>query len=342
MPEHAPTPARYCQFAKRFLDGFSWLAPLTNNRFGDALNIEFVHEQLFLIEGDRVLQNIGYSEKGTRFSESDFGKSIDSLEDLLHNGYWLVGRPYHPEAAKQALEEQKDGEYYSFFSNQCQDWADRLKRNMERIEKERGLPRLGTEVKAGESDRFWKEQPPTVPASVVLGVVAILLGIGACLSPVVAAERSLLVLGAFFIVSGISDIIYAVRGHAWSQFLSTMFFAALNLGAGAAMLADRSVAASWAGGLTGIALAINGGSRVLVAVRSRPFRQWIGTLLSGLGFVLVAILLLTHYIGRNGVPFGLLIGFNLIIAGASTLWLRWSAARAAAKNPPSGSQSICR
>ncbi len=46
----APTPVRYCQFAKRFLDGFSWLAPLTNNKVGDALNIEFVHEHVFLIE----------------------------------------------------------------------------------------------------------------------------------------------------------------------------------------------------------------------------------------------------------------------------------------------------
>ena len=53
----------YCQFGKRFLDGFSWLAPLTNNRLGDALNIEFVHEQLFFIQGNRVLDNVGYSEK---------------------------------------------------------------------------------------------------------------------------------------------------------------------------------------------------------------------------------------------------------------------------------------
>jgi hypothetical protein len=66
----------YCQFGKRFLDGFSWLAPLTNNRLGDALNIEFVHEQLFFIQGNRVLDNVGYSEKGgaltRRSSENRF------------------------------------------------------------------------------------------------------------------------------------------------------------------------------------------------------------------------------------------------------------------------------
>ena len=87
---------RYCQFGKRFLDGFSWIAPVTNNRLGDALNIEFVHEQLFTIEGDKVLHDVGYGEKGKRFSEADYGKPIKSLSDLAKNGYWLVGRTYHP------------------------------------------------------------------------------------------------------------------------------------------------------------------------------------------------------------------------------------------------------
>ena len=80
----------YCLFGKRDLDGFLWIAPVTNNRLGDALNIEFVHEQLFFIEGDRVFKNIGYSEKGKLFSEEEFGKPINTLEDISKNGYWLV------------------------------------------------------------------------------------------------------------------------------------------------------------------------------------------------------------------------------------------------------------
>src|SRR4249919_2118078 len=96
----------YCQFGKRFLDGFSWLAPLTNNRLGDALNIEFVHEQLFFIQGNRVLDNVGYSEKGARFNEAQFGKPIHSLEDLGRNGYWLVGRRFHPEIGRASCRER--------------------------------------------------------------------------------------------------------------------------------------------------------------------------------------------------------------------------------------------
>jgi hypothetical protein len=69
----------------------SWLAPLLNNKIGDRLNLELRHEHLFFIQGDRVLKDIGYSEKGRRFSEIELKKPIRSLEDLKKNGYWLVG-----------------------------------------------------------------------------------------------------------------------------------------------------------------------------------------------------------------------------------------------------------
>jgi uncharacterized membrane protein HdeD (DUF308 family) len=315
----------YCQFGKRFLDGFSWLAPVTNNRLGDALNIEFVHEQLFFIEGDRVTDDVGYSEKGKRFSESEFGKPIRNLADLDRNGYWLVGRRYHPEAAREALATQEDGHYYSFFSNQCQDWADRLRRRMDRIEKSRGLPVLAEPAPEAKGRHFWHEKAPTVPASALFGLVAIALGVGSVLAPVVAAHRSLMILALFFIVSGLADVAYACHGRMWSQILQTIFFALLNLAGGVALLLDTSVAASWAGGVFGVALAVNGSARTVVALRARPFSPW--ALLAGLGMAGSAVLLFTRTVGERDAIFGLIIGFNLILGGAATLWLHWHASR---------------
>lgn len=321
------SPIQYCQFAKRFLDGFSWIAPVTNNRLGDALNIEFVHEQLFFIEGDRVLKNIGYSEKGKRFSEEEYGKPIRTLEDLEKNGYWLVGRTYHPEAAEEALAEVDDGHYYSFFSNQCQDWADRLTRRIERIEKVRGLTPLGKPEEETKESRFWKEKPPTAPASALLGLLAIGLGIGSFLAPEIAAHRSVLILALFLGISGISEIVYAFHGRCWSQILGTIFFAFLNIAAGFALFLDTQVAAQWAGKLFGIAFGINGLARILVAIRSRPFLQWLGTLLTGIMMLAISVLLMSRTIGEKDVLFGIMIGFNLILGGISTLWLRWSGTR---------------
>lgn len=316
----------YCRFGKRFLDGFSWLAPVTNNRLGDALNIEFVHEQLFFIDGDRVTEDIGYSEKGKRFSEADFGKPIQSLADLERGGYWLVGRRYHPDAAREALAEQDDGHYYSFFSNQCQDWADRLRRRMDRIEKSRGLPPPGP-VEGENEAKFWKERAPTVPASFIFALIAIALGIGSCLAPVVAAQRSVIVLALFFIASGIADVAYAFHGRLWSQILQTIFFALLNIAAGTALLLETSFAAAWAGGLFGLALAASGSARIVVGLRSRPLRNWLSSVALGFAMLFSALLLFTHTVGERDAIFGLIIGFNLLLGGVTTIWLHWTASK---------------
>lgn len=318
--------ASYCQFGKRFLDGFSWIAPVTNNRIGDALNIEFVHEQLFFIEGDRVVQDVGFSEKGKRFSEADMGKPVTDLASLRAGGYWLVGRRYHPAAARKALAEMDDGHYYSFFSNQCQDWADRLKRKIERIEKEEHLPPVEAAGQPAEAD-FWKEKAPTVPASALFGVLAILLGLGACLAPVVAARQSLLILALFLIASGVSEIIYAFHGRNWSQLLGTLVLAALNLVAGMALVLTAREAVGWAGTFFEIAFGIAGLAKTAVALRSRPFVRWIGTLAVGIFMTGISVLLLTGTMRETDSLFGLLIGLNLLGGGISTLWLRWRAAR---------------
>ena len=153
----------YCRFGKRNLDGMSWLAPLVNNRLGDRLNLELRHEQLFFIKGDQVLEDIGYSEKGQRFTETQFGKPIRSLEDLERNGYWLVGPEYDAAVMREALAQQKDGYYYSLFANQCQDWADRLRRSAERLETQRGVQ--PGHIARSAAPHYSKPVSPTEPAS---------------------------------------------------------------------------------------------------------------------------------------------------------------------------------
>ena len=200
-------------------------------------------------------------------------------------------------------------------------------RKMERIEKARGLAPLGKPEEEAREKSFWKEKPPTAPASALLGLLAIGLGVGSMLAPAVAAHRSVWILAAFLVVSGISEIIYAFHGRIWSQILGTVFFAFLNIAAGVALFLDTQFAANWAGGLFALAFGFNGLAHIAVAVRSRPFLQWLGTLLTGIAMLAGAILLLTRTIGERDVLFGVMIGVNLILGGLSTLWLRWSARR---------------
>ena len=143
----------------------------------------------------------------------------------------------------------------------------------------------------------------------------------------IAAQKSVIVLALFFIASGAADVVYALHGHVWSQILQTIFFAMLNLVGGVALLLDTSVAATWAGSLFGYALAVNGVSRMVVALRSRPLKNWLVSLFAGFGLLIGAVLLLTRTVGERDMIFGLLVGVNLILGGASTIWLHWTASR---------------
>ena len=303
----------------------SWLAPLLNNRFGDALNLELRHEQLFFIRGDQVLDNVGYSEKGTRFNEADFGKPINTLEEMKRNGYWLTGRVYDPEVMREALRRQKDGHYYSVFSNQCQDWADRLKRKAAGIEKRWNL-RPGEMLEGLPPEQQLalteeKKVPPTEPASIGMGVFAILLGVAAILTPILFGARFALILGLFFLASGVSNILYAWRGGDLRAAVPIVFSALLNLAGGAFILINTTVAVMTLSLVVAITLAVQGVSHLLVAAFSRPIRNWLGTLVAGAAMLACAAMVFSRWPISGERFLGVLVGLSLIIGGLSTVYL---------------------
>lgn len=305
----------YCQFGKRNLDGMSWLAPVFNNWFGDRLNLELRHEHLFFITGDRVTDNVGYSEKGTRFSEEDFGKEIRTLGDLKRNGYWLVGRRYRPEVMREALDRQVDGNYYSLFSNQCQDWADRLKRRAEMIERERGI--------GADARREYVQRPvgPTDPASVGMGLIGLLLGAGAIAAPFVAGEWFSLLMGLVFVVSGVSHGIYAWRGGDFRAGVPVALIGLLFLLAGGAVLANRALAVVAGSLLLAVFLGVQGVAKVGIALFSRPLSHWWGVLADGLLMAVLAAVFLLRWPQSSDHLLGLMVGVALISGGVSTIIL---------------------
>lgn len=313
----------YCRFGKRDLDGMSWLAPLVNNPVGDRLNLELRHEQLFFIDGDRVTRDVGYSEKGTRFSEADYGKPIESLDDLKANGYWLAGRTWEPEVMCEALDRQQDGSYYSIFSNQCQDWVDRLKRTARRVEKERGID-------PPEGDEIADEKPvsPTEPASILMGVVALVLGLVAMIGPYVAGHFFTWFMGGVFVASGISHAVYAFHARDWRNLVAILLMAAGYGLAGAFLLVNRAVAMVATTNLIAVVLGLQGAGQVALAARSRPFLAWIGTFVAGLAMVACALMVLFKWPGDGQRFLGLVVGSCLLIGGWSTIWLSWQSRRA--------------
>jgi uncharacterized membrane protein HdeD (DUF308 family) len=313
--------ADYAQFAERNLDKMSWLYPLVNNKLGALLRLQLRHEHLFFMKDGRVVDEIGYGEDGKRFHEAAMGKVMRTPEEITAQGYWFVAPRYNARAAYEALGEVQDGAYYSVFSNQCQDWANRVREKSAEIEKTENLTRpSGREAFAP----LYKQVAPTVPAAWYFGMIAVVVGVLGLGAPMATGYHYLRFVALLLVAIGVSDIIYAFSSQAWRTFLSTVFFGLLSIAGGAVIWANDHFLLVRSNGVLALVLAAVGFARIGVAVSSRPFIAWLGTFLTGLFLLFTAWVAWGH---KDGSAAGWLLGVSLslsfVAAGVSTIWLNW-------------------
>jgi len=115
------------RFGKRPLNGAPWIPGASNNPLDDYLNTEISHEHGFF--EDASGDNIGFAPGG-RFTE-----------DPTDKGYRYDDKHYDDDLMREALKNIKDGEYSLLGfgkkdKNNCQDWAERLRKEYNRLEKE--------------------------------------------------------------------------------------------------------------------------------------------------------------------------------------------------------------
>lgn len=313
--------ADYAQFAERNLDKMSWLYPLVNNKLGALLRLQLRHEHLFFMTDGQVVDEIGYGEDGKRFHEADMGKVMHTPEDITAQGYWFVQPRYNARAAYEALGQVQDGAYYSVFSNQCQDWANRVREKTAQIEKTENLaPPPGREAYAP----LYKEVAPTVPAAWYFGMIAVVVGVLGLGAPMATGYHYLRFVALLLVAIGISDIVYAFSSHAWRTFLSTVFFGLLSIAGGVVIWANDHFLLVRSNGVLALVLAAVGLARIGVAVSSRPFIAWLGTFLTGLFLLFTAWVAWGHKDGSAaGWLLGVSLSFSFIAAGVSTIWLNW-------------------
>jgi uncharacterized membrane protein HdeD (DUF308 family) len=313
--------ADYAQFAQRNLDKLSWLYPLVNNKLGALLRLQLRHDQLFFMKDGSVVDEIGYGDNGKRFHERDMGKVMRTPQDITAQGYWFVEPRFNARAAYEALGEVKDGAYYSLFSNQCQDWANRVRTKTEQIEKAQHLePPPGRESYSA----LYREVAPTVPAAWYFGMIAVIVGVLGLGAPLVTGFHYLKLVALLLFAIGVSDIIYAFSSRAWGTFVSTVFFGLLSMAGGVAVWINDHFLLSNSNGVMALALAVVGLARIGVAVRSRPFSAWIGTFITGFLLLATAWIAWIHKEGSAAAwMLGAALSVSFISAGISTIWLNW-------------------
>ncbi len=304
----------------------SWLAPLVNNRVGELLRVQLRHEHLFFMKDGLVVDEIGYGEDGRRFHERDMGKPMHTPADLTANGYWFIAPKLNAKAASEAVSAAPDGAYYSVFSNQCQDWAHRVRRKAMAIQRQQRLPI----PEPCETDaKLSKPVKATVPAVWYLGMIAVLIGLFGFMAPATTGLVYIKFVALLLAAIGISDVIYAFSSKSWETLLATLALGGLSLLGAAALWANSYFLMVRSNGLLAVILAVAGISRIVIALRSRPISAWLGTLGTGILLLVTAAFAWNQRDGAAGAwMLGVSLSVSFVAAGISTIWLNWKLQRA--------------
>jgi uncharacterized membrane protein HdeD (DUF308 family) len=163
------------------------------------------------------------------------------------------------------------------------------------------------------------------------GGLLIVLGVFALLAPLFAGLALALTLGIVLVVAGVIGLIAAFAGHAHAHRGWSLASAAIALIVGILFLAWPLGAAASFTIILGAYLLLDGISLVMLSLdhRRRGDRRWVWLLVSGIVDLALALVLVTLSAVGSAVLIGIIVGFDLILAGIALLMLHRGGGRVA-------------
>jgi uncharacterized membrane protein HdeD (DUF308 family) len=161
-----------------------------------------------------------------------------------------------------------------------------------------------------------------------LGILMVVLGVGAILFPLLTTIAVKIFLGWLFIVGGIGQIIHSFSCQRWRGFFYNLLIGILYVVVGAWLAFFPLTGIIGLTVLLAFAFLIEGGLEVSMGVQHRPEQGWVWIVGSGVISAVAGVLLLLGLPGTAAWAIGLLVGINLISSGWSFISLA-AAARGA-------------
>lgn len=152
-------------------------------------------------------------------------------------------------------------------------------------------------------------------AILALGVLDIILGIGALVFVGFATVFSVAMLGAIFLVDGIAEVIFGIRTRQEGRLAYHLFVGVLVAILGGFILANPVANAAGITLLIGLLCLVSGASRVL-AVLFDGARGNGSVLWSGLLTALVGVLVLSRWPSSSLWTVGIFVGVSLLMYGS--------------------------
>ncbi len=157
--------------------------------------------------------------------------------------------------------------------------------------------------------------------SIALGVLMILVGMLAILSPLVAGVFAVYIVAWTAIINGVVQLVYGFRAHVGGKMVLEVLLGLLYIAAGVFILIHP------AGGLLALTLVIAcflliyGVFALVLAFQLRPHKGWGWVLFDAILTILLGILIWRHWPVNSAWIVGTLLGISFISSGVSRLML---------------------
>jgi uncharacterized membrane protein HdeD (DUF308 family) len=154
---------------------------------------------------------------------------------------------------------------------------------------------------------------------IALGVVYIIAGIIALSSVVAATKVTVFVVGIMMLIAGVAEVFNAFQIRTWGRFLLWLLLGALYIVAGVLTFENPELVAAILTLFLGVALIVSGVMRIILAFSMQAAMPWGLVLLSGIITLLLGLIIVAHWPTASLYVLGILLGVDLIVAGAG--WL---------------------
>ena len=164
---------------------------------------------------------------------------------------------------------------------------------------------------------------------VALGVIYSVAGLIALGSVLTATVASVFIVGIMMLIAGVAEVINAFQVKTWGKFLFWVLLGVLYIVAGFVTFENPLLAAALLTLLLACALIVSGIMRIILGFSMKRGMPWIWVVLSGVVTLLLGLIILNHWPVSSLYILGLLLGIDLVCAGASWIGMGLSLRKAA-------------
>ena len=164
-----------------------------------------------------------------------------------------------------------------------------------------------------------------------VGILVVVAGILALLSPLVAGLAIAIAVGVLLIASGVSRLFLAFRMGSFGHGLLVFVLGALAIIIGGYMISRPGMALGTLTLVLAVYFAVDGVFQILWAIRLRPIKGWGWALFSGIVSLALGVMIWRQFPVSGVWAVGTLAGIQMVFGGSSVASV-CAAARGAAKD----------